>query len=69
MELYSQQTGPFRRRGIAEAQRREEQQEQVAKPPPAVVIAKGACPHCLLHIGRGIAFHIKRCATKEKDNG
>ena len=59
---------PFRRRGIAEAQRREAQQGRVASEPPAVVVPKGTCPHCLLHVGRGIAFHIRYCASKEKDN-
>tara|TARA_R110000787_G_scaffold102836_5_gene209022 strand:+ start:465 stop:587 length:123 start_codon:yes stop_codon:yes gene_type:complete len=30
----------------------------------AKVVKKGECPHCGVHIGRGIAFHIKRCKGK-----
>jgi hypothetical protein len=39
---------------------RQAQQQPVQHP---VEVAKGACPKCQKHIGKGIAFHIKGCKS------
>jgi hypothetical protein len=32
-----------------------------ADPEPTAAPRKGVCPVCGKHIGRGVAFHAKRC--------
>lgn len=32
-----------------------------AVPGPSVDVPKGVCPKCGEHVGRGIAFHMKKC--------
>ncbi len=42
-----------------------QREERKAKQKAAVDVPKGTCPKCLQHIGRGIAFHVKRCEGAE----
>lgn len=35
--------------------------EKPAPKPQTAPVLKGTCPKCGKHIGRGIAFHVKRC--------
>jgi len=61
METGTNGFAPHRRRGLAEL----EQRQQTARVAEAVLkeVSKGECPHCRVHIGRGIAFHVRKCAT------
>jgi hypothetical protein len=57
----------MRRRQVWQQLVSNEEQISVYVPEPAKKMPKGHCRHCGKHIGRGIAFHEKRCA--EINNG